>query len=175
MDVSTQDLEDWIDRHAIDSAGQRIGTIADVYVDDATGEPEWLAVTTGLFGSRISFVPLGEARRVGDDVRVAYGKDVVKDSPNVDADGALTEDEEERLYRHYGLKYKDSVPAASTILDTEQAGQQAELQMTGSSSVSAEITPEIARLRLRKRDADAVKAIQLDGADAYGDSSSETS
>ncbi len=162
MELSTEELERWIDRHAVDAAGQRIGTIADIYVDDATGHAEWLAVTTGLFGSRISFVPLEGAAETGDDIAVAYDKSVVKDSPNVEADGALTEEEEERLYRHYGLSYTPATPAAATIIGTEQAGMQAELQMSGSASIGAEVAPEVARLRLRKRDADAVRALGMD-------------
>ena len=42
--------------------GDKIGTIDDIYLDEQTGKPEWLAVRTGLFGSHVSFVPLAEAR-----------------------------------------------------------------------------------------------------------------
>ena len=36
------------------------------------------------------------------EVRLAYTKDQIKDAPNVDADGALSREEEQRLYEHYG-------------------------------------------------------------------------
>ena len=35
---------------AYDQAGQKVGQVATVYQDQATGEPEWLTVKTGLFG-----------------------------------------------------------------------------------------------------------------------------
>lgn len=89
------------------SDGDKIGEIADIYLDRQTGEPEWLAVKTGLFGSNLSFVPIREARAGEDGVTVPYDKDKVKDAPNVEADGELSEQEEQQLYRHYGLEWGD--------------------------------------------------------------------
>jgi len=97
------ELQSWHGRDLIDRDGSKIGSIGDVYVDEQTGQPEWLTVKTGLFGTRESFVPIAEARAEGDTVRVPYEKSHVKDAPNVDADGALSPDEESQLYRHYGL------------------------------------------------------------------------
>ena len=105
---NTQEVIDWKGQKLVSRDGDKIGTIDEVYVDEQTGKPEWLAVSTGLFGSRVSFVPLAEAQRDGDDIRVPYAKDQVKDSPNAEADGALSQDEESRLYRHYGLDYSES-------------------------------------------------------------------
>jgi uncharacterized protein (TIGR02271 family) len=101
------ELQSWHGRDLIDRDGDKIGSIGDVYLDDQTGQPEWLTVKTGLFGNKESFVPTAEARAEGDTVRVPYEKSQVKDSPNVDADGALSQDEESRLYRHYGLSYSE--------------------------------------------------------------------
>jgi uncharacterized protein (TIGR02271 family) len=85
--------------------GEKIGTIDSVYIDQASGEPTWIAVRTGLFGSRSSFVPLADARMDGDDVFVPFAKDQVKDAPNVEAGGTLEPDEERRLYRHYRMAW----------------------------------------------------------------------
>lgn len=81
-------------RTLMGSDGDKIGKIADVYLDDETGNPEWLAVTTGLFGSRVSFVPLAQASSAGDDVTAPYSKEQVKDAPNAEADGRLSQEEE---------------------------------------------------------------------------------
>jgi uncharacterized protein (TIGR02271 family) len=99
---TTQDIQTWRGRTAVDANGDKIGKIEDVYLDRSSGEPEWLAVKTGMFGSNVSFVPIGEATTDGDDVRVGLDKDLVKDAPNVDADGELSPEEERRLYQHYG-------------------------------------------------------------------------
>ena len=60
---------------------QKIGTIDEIYMDAQTSKPEWLAVKTGLFGSKVSFIPIAEASDAGDDVRVPYDKAQVKDAP----------------------------------------------------------------------------------------------
>jgi len=95
-------IREWIGHTAIDPDGDKIGKIADVYVDETSGQPEWLTVSTGLFGSRVSFVPLAGATPDGDALRLPYPQDVVKDAPHADPDGHLEPEEEEVLYRHYG-------------------------------------------------------------------------
>jgi uncharacterized protein (TIGR02271 family) len=89
--------------NVVGADGQKIGRIGQVYVDDSTGEPSFVTVKTGLFGTAESFVPLRDATVTGGDVRVAYNKDEVKDAPRVDPDGHITSTEEQRLYAHYGL------------------------------------------------------------------------
>lgn len=89
------------------SDGDKIGSIEDVYLDRETGQPEWVAVKTGLFAAKVSFVPIAEARQDDDAVVVPYGKDQVKDAPNAEADGELSQDEEASLYRHYGFDYSE--------------------------------------------------------------------
>src|SRR5215218_9138106 len=100
--ATMQEIETWRGRTLVDRDGDKIGTIEDVYLDRSSGEPEWVAVKTGLFGKNVSFVPIRDASAQGDDVRVSHEKDLVKDAPNVDADGELSPEEERRLYQHYG-------------------------------------------------------------------------
>jgi len=103
--LTLQDVTAWRGRNLIDRDGDKIGSIEEVYVDRQSGEPEWLAVKTGLFGSKVSFAPIVEASPEGDAVRVPYEKAQVKDSPNVESDGELSPEEESALYRHYGRDY----------------------------------------------------------------------
>ena len=95
----------WQGRTLVDRDGDRIGTIDAIYLDDQTGQPEWALVNTGLFGTKSTFVPLAQATQTGDEVRVPYDKQLVKDAPRIDPDGHLSEAEERRLWRHYGLDY----------------------------------------------------------------------
>src|SRR6266496_2058764 len=101
-------VQAWQGRTMVDPAGSKIGTIADIYLDEDTGQPEWATVTTGLFGTRQSFVPLAQARALGDSVQVPYDKDRVKSAPGMQAGGQLSQEEEADLYRHYGLDYTES-------------------------------------------------------------------
>jgi uncharacterized protein (TIGR02271 family) len=95
----------WHGRTLVDRDGDRIGTIDAIYLDDQTGQPEWALVNTGLFGTKSSFVPLAQATQTGENVRVPYDKQLVKDAPRVDPDGHLSEAEERQLWRHYGFDY----------------------------------------------------------------------
>jgi uncharacterized protein (TIGR02271 family) len=102
-DIDT--VRNWQGRTLVDRDGDRIGTIDAIYLDDQTGQPEWALVNTGLFGTKSSFVPLTQATQTGDEVRVPYDTQLVKDAPRVDADQHLSEAEEQQLWRHYGFDY----------------------------------------------------------------------
>jgi uncharacterized protein (TIGR02271 family) len=106
----TDEIRRWAGRDVVGSDG-KIGSVKDIYYDDRSGQPEWLAVSTGWFGTRVSFVPIAEARSVADEVHVPFTKDTVKDAPHAEADGHLSEAEERRLYAHYGRQYDESEPA----------------------------------------------------------------
>jgi uncharacterized protein (TIGR02271 family) len=98
-----QDVKTWRGQKAVDREGGKIGKIDEIYLDRHSGEPEWATVSTGLFGMRTSFVPIRDASMSGDgEVRLPFTKDQIKDAPNIDVDGELSVDEEQRLYRHYG-------------------------------------------------------------------------
>jgi uncharacterized protein (TIGR02271 family) len=102
------EVREWRGRTVLDRDGQKVGKLDEIYLDRETNQPEWALVNTGLFGTKSSFVPLKGAAPAGEDVRVAYAKDQVKDAPSIDADGQLTQREEAELYRHYGLGYSEA-------------------------------------------------------------------
>src|SRR5918997_1043544 len=83
------------------TTGERIGDIGQIYLDNESGEPNWVTVKTGLFGTQETFVPLAQADASGADVTVPYDKDTIKNAPRVEAGGSLTPEEERRLYSYY--------------------------------------------------------------------------
>jgi uncharacterized protein (TIGR02271 family) len=90
---------------AYDSDGDKLGKIGQIYYDDNTDQPKWITVNTGLFGMNETFVPLQGAKFEGDRITVAYDKATIKDAPNISGEQHLDVEEEQRLYRHYGLGY----------------------------------------------------------------------
>ena len=103
-----------MDRNALDQLqnstvfatdGDKIGSVGQVYLDDVTNEPTFVTVKTGLFGARETFVPLQQAQTTADGITVPFEKSFVKDAPNVDADGSLTPEEEQRIYEYYSMEY----------------------------------------------------------------------
>lgn len=107
--IDTSNMNQLIGAKAVDPNGDKIGTVGQVYVD-GQGQPVWATVSTGLFGTSESFVPLQGADADADTLRVGYEKALVKDAPRIEVDGELSEAEEQDLYRHYGLAggYADS-------------------------------------------------------------------
>ena len=103
MALTSNQLAAVTNGNVIESNGNKIGGVGQIYLDDQTGEPEWVTVKTGLFGTSESFVPLSAASVSGSDIVVTYDKDTIKDAPRIDADGELTPEEEQSLYAYYGL------------------------------------------------------------------------
>jgi uncharacterized protein (TIGR02271 family) len=103
--TSQEQLREITGATAYDSDGDKLGKIGQVYFDDNTDQPKWITVNTGLFGMNESFVPLQGAKFEGDRVTVAYDKATVKDAPSISGEQHLDVQEEQRLYRHYGLGY----------------------------------------------------------------------
>jgi uncharacterized protein (TIGR02271 family) len=116
------DAYQWQDRNMVGSDGEKIGKITEIYEDPATGKPEWATVSSGLFGTKSNFVPLAGASPEGEDVRAQVTKDQVKDAPGVEADGELSEQEEQRLFEHYGVPY--TTEGSTTAQGAPQTGQQ---------------------------------------------------
>ena len=100
--ATLEDVKTWRGMEAVDSNGDKIGKVEDIYLDRQSGEPEWVAIKGGLFGTKTSFAPIRAASASGDAVRLPFSKDEVKDAPKVEADGELSPEEEQQLYAHYG-------------------------------------------------------------------------
>ncbi|GAA3274347.1 PRC and DUF2382 domain-containing protein [Streptomyces labedae] len=105
--ITREEISILLDHPVYDGDGNKIGDAKHVFLDDASGRPEWVTVKTGMFGSSESFVPIRDASLVQDHLEVPYDKDKVKGAPSVDIDagGHLSVDEEHRLYEYYGINW----------------------------------------------------------------------
>src|SRR5215207_1282691 len=101
--IGTDTISRVIGQDVYDESGEKIGSASEVYLDDETGQPEWVTVRTGLFGTKESFVPIRNADLTDDGIRVPVSKDRVKDAPKIDTDGHLSPQEEQELYSYYGM------------------------------------------------------------------------
>lgn len=133
-----QDLTSLIGHPVYDAEGNKIGTAGSIYHSDASGEPEWVTVKTGMFGTKESFVPLNGATADDKGLHVSVHKDSVKDAPRIDENGHLSDTETADLYRHYGLmpnsaamnsgqagKNRGAVPPQGTEMARETAARPA--------------------------------------------------
>ena len=151
---TTNDVRTWREQDLFGSDGEKLGTIEEIYLDNESGEPEWALVTTGMFGTKQSFVPLRDASASDDGVTVPFDKSTVKDSPKMDPDGQLSESEEAELYRHYGLEYSagDSAAGETGGPGRDVSGRNTDDAMTRSEEELRVGTAEreSGRVRLRK-------------------------
>jgi PRC-barrel domain protein len=125
-DVHEHDLDTvlgWRGRTVRDREGEKIGTLGELFLDRETDRPAWAGIKTGLLGRRESIVPLGRMVEDGDELRVPYGKDEVRDAPGADPDVALAPDEERALYEHYGESWTsrmDQPPGEDEMVRSEE-------------------------------------------------------
>jgi sporulation protein YlmC with PRC-barrel domain len=149
MTLGTEELTNLRGAEVHGRDGDKIGKVDEIYLDQQTGRPEWALVNTGLFGSRSSFVPLSGASQADDNVIVEWDKARVKDAPNIDADGQLSQEEEAQLYRHYGLDYSHGGDAGTGDFDGDTGRDVGHRHVT---RVAAQGTDELRQRQLRGND-----------------------
>jgi uncharacterized protein (TIGR02271 family) len=99
--TTTEELQNMEGQTAVDVNGAKLGKIGQIYVDDQSGQPLWVTITTGMFGTKQSFAPLHGSRPAGEDLQLAVTKDMVQDAPGVEADGHIEDSENQALYTYY--------------------------------------------------------------------------
>jgi hypothetical protein len=99
-------------RTAVTSDGEHAGKVSDLFAG-AAGDPEWVTLKSGVFGTRENFAPLSGAAVTPDgDLSLAVTLAQVRDAPGTDGDGSLTPGEISQLYAHYGVPPGPAAPAA---------------------------------------------------------------
>ena len=114
--LSLQDIDNIVLNGGIvvDAAGEKIGSVEQVFTSGDSGDPVFVTVRTGLFGMSESFAPLSGASLENSVIRVAFAKDKVKNGPRIESDrGVITETQEQELYSYYGLATEESNDAAT--------------------------------------------------------------
>jgi sporulation protein YlmC with PRC-barrel domain len=125
--MTTTNVEDLTGRNAVDSDGEKIGKIEKIYLDNNTGQPTWVAISSGLLGSGTDFAPMYNAHASGDDVVLGVTKQKVKDSPGIeDDDGHLEPHQEELLFEYYSGYTGSRYTTQAQTTDPSVAGPQAE-------------------------------------------------
>jgi hypothetical protein len=99
-------VADWHGKMLVDSSGEKIGKLQDVYVDVETDEPQFATVKEGFVDRHLTFVPLGGVKVGPDELEVAVSKELVKTAPNLEQHGdELSQAGESALYHHFELNY----------------------------------------------------------------------
>ncbi|WP_405595035.1 PRC-barrel domain-containing protein [Streptomyces sp. NBC_01410] len=105
--IHVGDIREWRGYDVTDRDGHKIGMLEAIYVDTSTDEPAMATVRTGLpTRHRLVFVPLDGATIGPGYVKVAHDKALVKECPSIGTDDVLPAEEEEAIFKHYGLTYQ---------------------------------------------------------------------
>ncbi|WP_284983566.1 PRC-barrel domain-containing protein [Arthrobacter sp. efr-133-TYG-118] len=123
--LSLQDIDNIVLNGGIvvDAAGEKIGSVEQVFTSGDSGDPVFVTVRTGLFGMSESFAPLSGASLENSVIRVAFAKDKVKNGPRIESDrGVITETQEQELYNYYGLVTEASDEGAAAGTGADGAG-----------------------------------------------------
>jgi uncharacterized protein (TIGR02271 family) len=86
----------------LDSTGDQIGKVEEIFYDVDGDRPEWIGLGTGFLGTKRVLVPVQSAQVQGDGIQVPFEKDHVKGAPDID-DEEISEETERELYAYYGL------------------------------------------------------------------------
>ncbi len=156
--IDTQQIERIEGSTAYDAAGEKVGRVGQLYLDDQTGRPSWVTVSTGLLGSGgETFVPLEGASFDGQDLRLAYSKDTIKNAPGEGADEHLDYAQEEELHRYYGLGGTLTGTQTGTLAGTQtgaltgtSTGDEAAVTLSEERLEVGTVERETGRIRLRK-------------------------
>jgi hypothetical protein len=100
------DYGEWPGRDVLDSGGERLGGVREIYLDRETGRPEWVLVD--IPDDEARFVPLADASVESSRIRVAHTAAAIRSAPGIGSEPRIDQSEERRLYDHYGLGYSES-------------------------------------------------------------------
>lgn len=129
-----KNIKDLFNATAYDKNGEKLGDVNEVFVDDQSGQPTFVEVNHGLFGMSSSLVPLRGHDFSGDDLKLGFSKDRIKDAPDFDSDKPLTPEAQSDIFKHYGLdNARDVTDYKDSNLDSKrdvQAGADKEHNLT---------------------------------------------
>ncbi|MDQ2845368.1 MAG: PRC and DUF2382 domain-containing protein [Actinomycetota bacterium] len=110
-----------IGAEVVSQDGQSLGKVETLYMDNQTGQPSWVAVKSGLFGTHVSLLPIAATKFDGQTMTVPFSKEQVKSAPHHDPDSEISQQDEQELYQHYQLDYNQP-PAPQAGQRPDQAG-----------------------------------------------------
>lgn len=121
-----QEPSEYTGRTLVDSAGDEVGTVEEVYVDQETKHPEWVLVKADPSGMRRTFVPVTGLRWEGNTLKAPYRKDQIASAPQVGDGAQASAQDEGRLFQHYGIPYSKGGTVTAKGVGEAHGGETAE-------------------------------------------------
>ena len=158
--MTTQAPDQLYGYDVMDSSGNKIGSVDGVWVDDATGELEFVGVKTGWLMGKTHIIPAAQAQIDGSSqtITVPFAQDQIKDAPSFGTDDELSPDDENQIYSYYGMDRSTApsptgLPAGdqsnATTYGTTATGER-DIQLSEEELQVGKRQVEAGRVRLRK-------------------------
>jgi uncharacterized protein (TIGR02271 family) len=134
-----------------DQAGEKIGKVDDLFVDEQDN-PEYIGVKMGFLGMSSTLIPMEicTVDEAGQRINVATDKETAKNAPTFEDDREITPDFEKEVYSYYGLQRTQT---------TEEGGAYGAYQgeTTDEDELRVQRTEEELRAGTREREAGGVQ------------------
>lgn len=107
MASPVEDPSSMRDKKILDQVGNTIGQVCEIYEQD--GDPMWVTIKsdTGMASDRLVFIPLARIKQEDGELRVPYSSQHINDSPEVESEDELSDDEEHALRAYYSVSIGD--------------------------------------------------------------------
>ena len=107
-----------------DQAGEKIGKVDDLFVDESN-QPEYIGVKMGFLGTSSTLIPWEAVSSTDDEgkaITVATDKDTAKSGPAFDDDREITPEFEQQVYSYYGLSRSSGSDGSYYFEESTEAG-----------------------------------------------------
>ena len=152
--MEIEQIEEWEGQDVLDSDGEKIGKLEDIYFEAGSRNAVFGSVKTGMLGRRHFLVPLAGATVSRDHVRVAYHQDQVKNAPQADPGATLGSGMEQELARHYGIELTAPTAGEAGRYESARAREEREARARDATARAEELEALADRKTAEAREAE---------------------
>jgi hypothetical protein len=134
--ATVESIESWRGQDVLDSAGEKVGRLEEVYYDAAGDEPVLISIKRGRLGHQVKLAPLSDAAASRDYVRLPFTGQQLGGSPDVTVGDELTAEQGAAVCVLFGVPQPSGPLMSASLLarrndEAEQARRRAdELELT---------------------------------------------
>jgi hypothetical protein len=164
--LGVEHISEWLGQEVVDSDGEPLGKLEDVYYARGQTEPRLALVKSGLFGRKQTMVPLQGASVGREHVRVAYTSEQIAqaaDAAQLEPDETLAGADAQRLASAFGVQLDaEELDAANALEQRYAAAQEAEARAAKLEAEAGQRAEDAdqAQASARERSAQAAEAEQ---------------
>lgn len=120
---NADDLNRFYEYDVLDRNDKHLGNVNGLW-QDQSGQPAFVGVKTSWLFGKTHVIPLQEAQIDAEEghIYVGYDEDKIKDAPSFDTDAELQPNDEQEIYRYYGLQ-RGTGTAQTTATQQRPAAQ----------------------------------------------------